>query len=143
MFINIFALPLAVIVISIALQIIFKCPALVSAIIFSIFLVATFIIGNINFLIAAIVYAILSFITGYFCLISRLISRLCSGNCRIITRNCSCENNNDNNNTATTNDLLRISSTCGNSDDGTLLTISSDGLCSNRTGNSCRQCNRR
>ena len=51
-----FALPIAVIIISIALQRILKCPILVAAIIFAIFLIVTFIVNNLNFLIAAIVY---------------------------------------------------------------------------------------
>ena len=59
-----FALPIATIIVSIALQKILKCPPLVSAIIFAIFLIVTFIINNLNFLIATIVYTIISFITA-------------------------------------------------------------------------------
>lgn len=71
-----FALPIAVIIISIALQKILKCPILVAAIIFAIFLIVTFIVNNLNFLIAAIVYAIISFITAYLtCLIGRILAR--------------------------------------------------------------------
>ena len=44
-----FALPIATIIISIALQKILKCPPLVASIIFAIFLIVTFIINNINF----------------------------------------------------------------------------------------------
>ena len=50
-----FALPIAVIIISIALQRILKCPALVAAIIFAIFLIVTFVVNNLELLIAAIV----------------------------------------------------------------------------------------
>ena len=72
-----FALPIATIIISIALQKIFKCPPLVAAIIFAIFLIVTFVVGNINFLIATIAYTILSFITAALvCLICRLIEQL-------------------------------------------------------------------
>ena len=78
-----FALPLATIIISIALQQVLKNPALVSAIIFSIFLVVTFIINDLNFLVATIVYTIISFITA---VITWLI-------CKIIRH---CNNNNDN-----------------------------------------------
>lgn len=71
-----FALPIAVIIISIALQKILKCPALVAAIIFAIFLIVTFVINNLNFLIAAIIYAVLSFITAYItCLVGRILAR--------------------------------------------------------------------
>lgn len=59
-----FALPIATIIISIALQKIFDNPLLVSAIIFAIFLVVTFIIGDLNLLIATIVYTIISFLTA-------------------------------------------------------------------------------
>ena len=59
-----FALPIAVIIISIALQKIFKCPFLVAAIIFAIFLIVTFVIGNLNYLVATIAYTILAFITA-------------------------------------------------------------------------------
>ena len=72
-----FALPVAVIIISIALQKILKCPVLVAAIIFAIFLIVTFVVNNLNFLIAAIAYAILSFITAYLtCIICRFIYKL-------------------------------------------------------------------
>lgn len=72
-----FALPIATIIISIALQKILKCPPLVAAIIFAIFLIVTFIINNLNFLIATIVYTIISFITAVIvCLICRILRRL-------------------------------------------------------------------
>lgn len=72
-----FALPIAVIIISIALQKILKCPVLVAAIIFAIFLIVTFIVNNLNFLIAAIIYAIISFITAFIiCIIGRFLNRM-------------------------------------------------------------------
>ena len=94
-----FALPIAVIVISIALQKILKCPPLVAAIIFSIFLIVTFIVNNLNFLIAAIVYAIISFITAtIICLISKLkhTTSICNNNF-IALNNGNCENEIPNN----------------------------------------------
>ncbi len=60
-----FALPIAVIIISIALQRIFKNPILVALIIFAIFLIVTFVIDNIQFLVATIAYTILSYITAF------------------------------------------------------------------------------
>ena len=67
-----FAIPILVIVVSISLQKLLKCPGLVAAIIFAIFLVITFIVGNLIFLVAAIIYAIISFITAVIiCLIDR------------------------------------------------------------------------
>ena len=68
-----FALPLATIIISIALQKIFKCPFLVAGIIFAIFLTVTFVIGNLNFLVATMAYTILAFITA---VITNIICRI-------------------------------------------------------------------
>ena len=59
-----FALPIAVIIISIALQKILKSPLLVAGIIFSVFLVTTIAIGDLIYLIATIVYTILAFIVA-------------------------------------------------------------------------------
>ena len=112
-----FALPIATIIVSIALQKILKCPPLVSAIIFAIFLIVTFVINNLNFLIATIVYTIISFITAVLvCISCRLIRHL-----RETRNSCRCNNNNN------SNELLSINSNCGNLEDGNLLTISSTG----------------
>ncbi len=95
-----FAIPLAVIIISIALQKILKCPALVASIIFAIFLIVTFIISNINFLVATIIYTIIAYIVAILtCLISRFTN---------------------------TTQLLSVNSRCGNNENGNLLTISSN-----------------
>lgn len=59
-----FALPLATIVFSIALQKIIDNPILVASIIFSIFLIVTFVVGDLNLLIATIIYTIISFLTA-------------------------------------------------------------------------------
>ena len=76
-----FAFPIATIIISIALQKILKCPPLVAAIIFSIFLIVTFIINNINFLIATIIYTIISFITAVIvCFICKILRRIRENN---------------------------------------------------------------
>lgn len=91
-----FALPIAVIIISIALQKIFRSPVLVAAIIFAIFLVVTFVIGNINFLIATIAYTILAFLTAYFTMwICRFLEEFNNNRrpCRNNRENCSCNNN--------------------------------------------------
>ena len=70
-----FAIPLAVIILSIVLQKILNCPWLVAATFFAIFLILTFTIGNIEFLILAIGYTIISFITA---LIIRFICKISS-----------------------------------------------------------------
>ena len=97
-----FALPIAVIIISIALQKIFKCPFLVAGIIFAIFLIVTFAVGNLNFLVATIAYTILAFITAVLtniiCRILRELDRRenersSSGCCNRRNRNSSNSNN--------------------------------------------------
>lgn len=91
-----FALPLATIIISIALQKMLKCPFLVAGIIFATFLVVTFVIGNLTYLIATIVYTIISFITAVLmCLIGKLINRLNEFDNQQISSNCTNGNNDD------------------------------------------------
>ena len=87
-----FALPIAVIIISIALQKILKCPVLVAAIIFAIFLIVTFVVNNLNLLIAAIIYAIISFITAFIvCLVGRIATKIGERN----TTCCGCNQQNE------------------------------------------------
>ena len=131
-----FALPLATIIISIALQKILKSQALVAGIIFSIFLIVTFAIGNLNFLIATIIYTLISYITAVLVnLICRLLRRIerCK---RENSYNC-CENNNG---------LLTISSTCQNGTNNDLLTINtnqqnSNNCCNDSCDNNCNTSN--
>ena len=74
-----FALPIAIIIFSIILQKIFKCPILVASIIFAIFLIVTFVLNNLNFLIATIAYTFLAFVTAYIVI---LLNRCgCNWNC--------------------------------------------------------------
>lgn len=61
-----FALPIAVIIISVVLQKSLKCPILVAALIFAIFLVVTFTAFDETFLIATLAYTVLAFITAIF-----------------------------------------------------------------------------
>ena len=110
-----FALPIATIIISIALQKIFKCPPLVAAIIFAIFLIVTFIIGSLEFLIATIIYTIISYITAVVLTISAdnmantantlntasQVNSMCSTCSRRNTCSC-CDCNNENNNNGVT-----------------------------------------
>ena len=151
-----FALPVAVIIISIALQKILKCPFLVAAIIFAIFLVVTFVIGDLTFLVATIIYTIIAFITAVLTkIICRILREIEDRNCRRCSRRKRCECSNSNNNGT---QLLSISGSCSNdNDNGSLLTISSNGCNgtenelltinttytqNNNTGNSCG-CGRR
>lgn len=101
-----FALPIATIIISIALQKIFKCPFLVAAIIFAIFLVVTFILGNLIYLVSTIAYTILAFITAVLtnivCRILRELDRREESHC------CSRERNQNSNNNNNSTQLLSI-----------------------------------
>ena len=122
-----FAIPLAVIIFSIALQKILKCPALVAGIIFAIGVIITFIIGNLIFLAATLVYTFISYITGLItCLICRFFNNDDNHNDNCCRRNRCCNNNNE-------NDLLTISSLCQNNGNGDLLTINSS--CANGNTN--------
>lgn len=59
-----FALPIATIILAIVLQKIIKCPILVAATFFAIYLIVTFAAFDANFLIYAIIYTILSYIAA-------------------------------------------------------------------------------
>lgn len=86
-----FVLPLAVIIFSIALEIILNRPVLVSAVIFAIFLIVAFIAfgGSATAIIAAIIYAILALIVAF---ITNIISDFIDRNCN---NSCKCHDNND------------------------------------------------
>lgn len=122
-----FALPIAVIIISIALQKIFKCPFLVAGIIFAIFLIVTFVVGNLNLLIATIAYTILAFITAVLTnIICRILRELDRREGERESSCCNRRNRNSSNNNNETQ-LLSITGNCSNNDNGNLLTISSNG----------------
>lgn len=122
-----FAFPLAVIIISIALQKILKNPILVASIIFVIGLLLAFIVNNLIILVITIIYAIISYITAFItCLICKWL-RENSNECRRRERNNCCDRRNDNcNGMGNSNELLTISSNCNQSNNGNLLTISSN-----------------
>lgn len=86
-----FAIPLAVIILSIVLQKILKCPWLVAATFFAIFLIVTFAVGDIRLLIFTVIYTIISYITA---LIFRAVCNfMCNG---ITLRNINTRNINTN-----------------------------------------------
>ena len=72
-------LPLATIIFSIALQKLLKCPLLVAAVVFAIFLILTYTVFGTDFIIFAILFALLAFVTAFlvsiFC---RILKRLCN-----------------------------------------------------------------
>ena len=121
-----FAIPLAVIIFSIALQKILKCPPLVASIILAIGIIVTFIISNLIFLVATLIYTIISYITAVItCIIMRYFcnDRRNSQQCN---RQKICTNQNN-------NELLTIDSNFPNGDTENLLTISSN----SNVNNSC------
>ena len=150
-----FAIPLAVIIFSIALQKLLKCPPLVAGIIFAIGVIITFIIGNLIVLAATLVYTLISYITALItCLICRFFNND-NNNDNCCRRNrCDCHSRNNGDNDLLTirsncsnngnGDLLTISSNCANGNTNDLLTISSNGECTNGNfDNDCGCCNNR
>ncbi len=109
-----FALPVSTIILSIVLQKILKCPTLVAATFFAIYLIVAFTAFDSSFLIYVIIYTILAYVTA---VLTRLI-------CNIIERfnlnrnNCDCENNNENN-------LITAINKLNNSNDNLANVISS------------------
>ena len=86
-----FVLPLAVIIFSIALEIILDRPLLVSAIIFVVFLIIAFVVfgGSATAIIAAIIYAILALLVAF---LTNIISDFIDRNCN---NRCNCHNDDD------------------------------------------------
>ena len=89
----VFALPVAVIINSIALQKVLKCPPLVAGITFSIFLIITFVLNNLNLLIITLIYTAISYITA---ILINIICNRTNGGCKI--NNCLCDENSTNDN---------------------------------------------
>lgn len=84
-----FALPVATVLLAIVLQKVLKCPLLVAATFFAILLIITYAVFDSSFLVFAILYTILAYVTA---VLTRLV-------CNIISRfglscgeNCICEN---------------------------------------------------
>ena len=126
-----FALPFAVIIISIALYKLLNSVFLVVGSILSIFLITTFIINDINLLVPTIIYTIISFIVveilSYFMKIKKYITENCcrKHHCenkenKLLTIDSECCNNRNN--------LLTISSECQNGENKELLKINSNSI---------------
>lgn len=78
-----FALPIAIIILSIVLQKILRCPILVGATFFAILLIVAFTAFDSSFLIFVIIYTILSYVTA---VLTRLI-------CNLLEKFADCFNN--------------------------------------------------
>jgi len=82
-----FALPVATIILAIVLQKILNNPLLVAATFFAIYLIVTFVAFDSSFLVFAILYTILAFVTALLTkAICKLIKILYNSNCRITER---------------------------------------------------------
>lgn len=85
-----FAFPVATVILAIVLQKVLKRPLLVAATFFAIFLVITFAFFDASFLIAAIIYTIIAYITAvlvmWICRLLKILENHNNGNCRIIER---------------------------------------------------------
>lgn len=88
-----FALPVATIILAIVLQKILKCPLLVAATFFAIYLIVTYAVFDSSFLVYTILYTILAYVTA---VLTRLICNILS-RCNLCERktNCICDNTNN------------------------------------------------
>lgn len=103
-----FAFPIATIIISIILQKLIKNPVLVAAFIFAIFLIITFAVYDETFLIATLIYTIISLITAFIvcvvcnneennnCVCNTISDLLSNSENNIEENGCGCGNNNNN-----------------------------------------------
>lgn len=82
-----FALPVATIILAIVVQKILRCAYLTAATFFAIYLIVTFAAFDTSFLVYAIIYTILAFITAY---IAEFFFERCEQRQR---NNCNCSNN--------------------------------------------------
>ena len=97
-----FALPVATIIFSVALQKILRSPFLVSAVVFAVFLIVTFAAFDETFLVYAILYALLALLTALLtrficCLIRNSDNPCINGNANASENDCSCGCNNNSN----------------------------------------------
>ena len=147
-----FALPIATILLSIVLQKILRSPILVAITFFAIYLIVAFAAFSDTLaeaLIATIIYTIIAYITAnivmLICRLKRRLDCLCGrnhnsnreniSNMRQNLNRCSCGNDNDSD--TESNNLLRISCRCGDSDvSSDLLTVNSSCLANNSTNRS-------
>lgn len=112
-----FALPVATIILSIVLQKILKCPILVAATFFAIYLIVTYAVFGSDFLIFAIAYSILSYIIA---VIVNIIKRLIEQ----IGRYCRMQNCNNLNDDTSNRNTLRANVTLNANQENPVLFLS-------------------
>ncbi len=137
-----FALPIATIILAIVLQKLLKCPILVAGTFFAVYLIVTYTAFGTNFLIFAIAYTILAYITA---VISKCICKLINHICRWQIsdaregQSCGCQNQ-GNCNTCNNGNSLRANVTLSTNEANPVLFLS------NRNGSNVRRncfCSRR
>ena len=126
-----FAIPVAIIILSIVLQKILRCPILVAATFFAILLIVAFAAFDSSFLILVIIYTILAYITAVLTrLVCNLIARF--ADCFDNDDGCVCGNNNGNSrrgrngNCCNNNgNVRRGNNDCNNNEQGATFTLTS------------------
>lgn len=134
-----FAIPVAVIVFSIVLQKLLKCPILIASLVFAIFLIVAVVLNNLNVFVLAVAYAILAYLSAIIsCLLCNLIrNNPAFAECSNCCGNNYNGNNNDFNNSITTvNGMIEIEDTL---DDNNRCTLNTANASENT--NSISRCN--
>jgi len=127
-----FALPIATIILAVVLEKILRCPFLVSATFFAIYLIIAFSLFDAMFLVFVIAYTILAFLSA---LIAECFYRRCNNERKCSLKCCLCTQNNNNNNTITLSnqDIARIAYQLAN--------MQNDSCSQGRMGNNNGSCN--
>lgn len=104
-----FALPVATVILAIVLQKMLKNPLLVAATFFAIYLIVTFAVFDSSFLVFAILYTILAYVTAVLTRwICKLLKVLENNNCRVVERPITINNTSPCNSVNLTNDATLI-----------------------------------
>ena len=143
-----FALPIATIILSVVLQKILKCPILVALTFFAIYLIVAFAVFDYSFLVYAILYTIISYITA--CLTKFLCCLISSSGCiqnlsvGTLRSNQICSNELNSNNlksSSISSDTMSTKSLNSNSVDvDTLVTSNFINNSDNTNNNNCCNC---
>lgn len=132
-----FALPVATILLAIVLQKILKCPLLVAATFFAILLIITYAVFDSSFLVFAILYTILAYVTA---VLTRLICNLINHFRLNNGCNCICNDQRNSNCCHSSDNGLQVASgtwCCRTRNTQGVNQSSNTVLLNNGTGNSC------
>lgn len=135
------ALPISTIILAIVLQKILRCPILVAATFFAIYLIVAYAVFDSSFLIFVIIYTILAYVTAVLTrLICNILERI--NRCGIGRDNCDNCNicNTSNTNTSNCNNVGRTSFTVTTNEVNPVLFLSNR---NNTTRRNCCNCSRR